>query len=151
MKLNIEQIKVIIKAAEKLTKVNGTKEIADLTNLFLDKVFEQTKIKNLNDLKKIINFYDSYKTADWFKKGIEEVLLNGNFPCVETIREVIKEVPTIWPKQLNNWPETNPIVQPPYTIWCKTSDNMPNPYIISCKTDDNILEENINIIEAFIK
>lgn len=122
MKLTIEQIKTIIKAAEKAEQKKD-KEISELVKLFLDKVFEQTNIRNLKDLKKIIVLYDSYKENDWFKQGLEKVLLEGQFPYFVSERTIIKENPTT--------------VYPPI-IWNKATCDM--HHILPKKyggTDDN--------------
>ena len=84
MYLTIEQIKTIIKASEKIKKQKNNKELVAILSTILDIVYKQTRIKNLKNLERIINLYDSYKENDWFKQGLEEVLLKGNFP-VEVI------------------------------------------------------------------
>lgn len=137
MKLTTEQIKVIIKAAERAEQKKD-KEISELVKLFLDKVFEQTNIRNLKDLKKIIVLYDSYRENDWFKQGLEKVLLEGQFPYSVFERTVIKEVP-ITPIVYPSWPN----------IW--TGDkltNIPEPrFNVSCQAYD----EGIKALEDLIK
>lgn len=128
MKLTIEQIKTIIKAAEKAEQKKD-KEISELVKLFLDKVFEQTYIRNLKDLKKIIVLYDSYKENDWFKQGLEKVLLEGQFPCSVSERTIIKEIPAtpiVYPSWPNIWNGDNvmgKIPEPRFGVYCNAINN----------------------------
>lgn len=127
MKLTIEQIKTIIKAAEKAEQKKA-KEISELVKLFLDKVFEQTNIRNLKDLKKIIVLYDSYKENDWFKQGLEKVLLEGQFPYSVSERTIIKEIPTtpiVYPSWPNIWTGDKliNISEPRFDVYCSTITN----------------------------
>ena len=136
MKLTIKQIKTIIKAAEKAEQKKA-KEISDLVKLFLDKVFEQTNIRNLKDLKKIIVLYDSYRENDWFKQGLEKVLLEGQFPYSVFERTVIKEVPT-----------QDPIFPLPVIWKSVTTGDIPEPrFNVYCQAYD----EGIKELEDFIK
>lgn len=127
MELSIEQIKAVIKAAKKLEQKKD-KEISELVEVFLGKVFEQTKIKNLKALEKIIALYDSYKENDWFKQGLEKVLLEGQFPYYVSERTIIKEVPTTpivypsWPNIWNGDKLTN-IPEPRFAVYCSSSNN----------------------------
>ena len=103
MYLTIEQIKTIIKAAKKIKKQKNNKELAAILSTILDIVYKQTRIESLKNLERIINLYESYKEDDWFKQGLEEVLLKGNFP-VEVINTPLFRPDPVYP--------FNPIQQP---------------------------------------
>ena len=111
MQLTIEQIKTIIKAVEKIEKQKNNKELATILGVFLDLICKQTNIKSINSLKKILSLYDSYKEDDWFKRGLEHVLLHGSFPEDIRIREIIKGYPYPYPVI----PNTSPY--PYYQTW----------------------------------
>ena len=99
MQLTIEQIKKVITAYNKMNKTSN-QEIKELVNMFIEVIVKQTSIKKIEDLKKILALYDSYKENDWFKKGLEEVLLYGRFPYNESIKYI--PGPNIYPTK--QWP-----------------------------------------------
>ena len=71
-----EFIEVYNKAKNK----NLEKDFSCLFNIVKTIVLNQTNLDSIESVEKVIRLYNSYKRTDWFKSGLEKVLLNGSFP-----------------------------------------------------------------------
>lgn len=86
--LSIKEIKTIVKELGPIAKQTDLTDFTELQGILLDKLFEQTKLKSIEEVSLVLSIYDNTKT-NWLKKGLENVLLYGEFPV--TIKEVTKE------------------------------------------------------------
>lgn len=105
--MTIDQIEKVIKVCKSSKKGDLIPDLKDVLKMLENLVLEQTNLKSLNDVEKVLFFYKSYKNEDWFKQGIRKVLEQGTFP--EIIKEIV--VPnTEWPER--KWPD--PLVPNPW-------------------------------------
>lgn len=98
--LNIEELKTVVnellsirqqpQADDKCKKEAGIRAV--LSNL----VFKQTNLKSLSDVQLVLKMFESAET-NWLKKGLENVLLHGEFPV--TIKEVTSPIAPSAPTQ----------------------------------------------------
>lgn len=98
--LNIEELKTVVnellsirqqpQADDKCKKEIGIRAV--LSNL----VFKQTNLKSLSDVQLVLKMFESAET-NWLKKGLENVLLHGEFPV--TIKEVTSPIAPSAPTQ----------------------------------------------------
>ena len=92
--LTINEIETIVQAFAE-SDVKPT----ELQGIFLNQLFQQTNLDSTEEVQKVLSLYKDTKSK-WLKKGLENVLLHGEFPVA------IKEVgmgttnnPTIAPMQ----------------------------------------------------
>lgn len=112
--MTIDQIEKVIKVCKSSKKGDLIPDLKDVLKMLENLVLEQTNLKSLSDVEKILFFYKSYKNEDWFKQGIRQVLENGTFP--EIIREIT--VPsTTWPDPLKQNPYHPIFPKDPIITW----------------------------------
>lgn len=92
----------------------------DLNHIILNQLLKQTNLDSIEDVQKVLSLYKDTKSK-WLKKGLENVLLHGEFPVA------IKEVgmgttnnPTIVPMQPITWPTNVPPVK--FEPYCNYND-----------------------------
>lgn len=104
--LTIKDIKTIVRSfgPQPENSETGGYKTEELTSILVDQLFEQTNLKSITEVSLILDVYEITKSK-WLKKGLENVLLHGEFPVI------IKEVdmgttnnPTIVPTQPFVWP-----------------------------------------------
>ena len=114
--LTIKDIKTIVRSfgPQPENSETGGYKTEELTSILVDQLFEQTNLKSITEVSLILDVYETTKT-EWLKKGLENVLLDGEFPVA------IKEVgmgttnnPTIVPMQPIMWPTNVPVKFEPY-------------------------------------
>lgn len=120
--LTIENIKTIVRrfGPHPGNSETGGYNTEELTSILVDQLFEQTNLKSITEVSLILDVYETTKT-EWLKKGLENVLLHGEFPVA------IKEVgmgttnnPTIVPTQPFVWPTSVPPVK--FEPYCNYND-----------------------------
>ena len=119
--LNIEELKTVVnellsirqqpQADDKCKKETGIRAV--LSNL----VFKQTNLKSLSDVQLVLKMFESAET-NWLKKGLENVLLHGEFPV--TIKEVTNPIAPSAPTQPLVWPTSVPPVK--FEHYCNYND-----------------------------
>lgn len=80
MKMSIKQMQEFIEVYNKTKNKNLEKDFSCLFNIVKTIVLSQTNLDSIESVEKVIRLYNSYKRTDWFKSGLEQVLLNGSFP-----------------------------------------------------------------------
>ena len=80
MNMTIKQIQGFIEVYNKTKNKDLSKDFACLFDLVKNIVLSQTKLDSIESVEKVMRLYNSYKRTDWFKSGLEQVLLNGSFP-----------------------------------------------------------------------
>lgn len=80
MKMSIKQMQEFIEVYNKAKNKNLEKDFSCLFNIVKTIVLNQTNLDSVESVEKVIRLYTSYKRNDWFKSGLEQVLLNGAFP-----------------------------------------------------------------------
>lgn len=113
--LTINEIETIVDAF-------CTHDIQDtgLNRIILNQLLKQTNLDSIEEVQKVLSLYKDTKSK-WLKKGLENVLLHGEFPVA------IKEVgmgttnnPTIVPTQPFVWPTNVPPVK--FEPYCNYND-----------------------------
>lgn len=74
----------------------------DLNHIILNQLLKQTNLESIEEVRKILSLYKDTK-SEWLKKGLENVLLHGEFPVV--IKEVINSTMPSVSTQFVDWPE----------------------------------------------
>ena len=118
--LNIKEIKTIVKELGLIAKQTDLTDFTELQGILLDKLFEQTKLKSIEEVSLVLSIYDNTKT-NWLKKGLENVLLYGEFPVIT--KEVVIETPatsSVVPAQPAVWPTNVPPVK--FEPYCNYND-----------------------------
>ena len=77
----------------------------DLNRIILNQLLKQTNLESIEEVQKVLNLYKDTKTK-WLKKGLENVLLHGEFPV--TIREVTNPIMPNVPTRPIMWPTNVP-------------------------------------------
>lgn len=125
--LTIKDIKIIVRrfGPRPENSETGGYKTEELTSILVDQLFEQTNLKSITEVSLVLDVYETTKT-EWLKKGLENVLLRGEFPVI------IKEVdmgttnnPTIVPTQPFVWPTSVPPVSVPpvkFEPYCNYKD-----------------------------
>ena len=80
MNMTIKQMQEFIEVYNKAKNKNLEKDFSCLFNIVKTIVLNQTNLDSIESVEKVIRLYNSYKRTDWFKSGLEQVLLNGSFP-----------------------------------------------------------------------
>lgn len=80
MQLSIEQIGKIIDLFNRSKNTDLTKEFSEALSILKTLVLNQTNFKSMSALEEVFKLYNSTKSEMWFRKGLENVLLNGKFP-----------------------------------------------------------------------
>ena len=99
--LTIKEIKVVV---ESYCQIIHKANITELDNILINQLLKQTNLKSIEEVQLVLNMYEKVETK-WLKKGLESVLLTGEFPKVVTTTNTepseeehyIKQ-PIIWPK-----------------------------------------------------
>ena len=96
--LTINDIKTIVKnfGPHPEDYETGGYNIEKLTGILVSQLFEQTNLKSITEVSLVLDVYETTK-ADWLKKGLENVLLHGEFPV--TIKEVTNPIMPSAPMQ----------------------------------------------------
>ena len=111
--LTIKEIETIVENFSPLHKV----ELSELDIILRDQLFKQTNIEAVEEVQKVLNLYNDTK-IEWLKKGLENVLLHGEFPV--TIKEVTNlNAPSV-PTQPIAWPTSVPLVK--FEPYCNYND-----------------------------
>ena len=67
----------------------------DLNRIILNQLLKQTNLEAIEEVQKVLSLYKDTKSK-WLKKGLENVLLHGEFPVL--IKEVTAPMqPIVWP------------------------------------------------------
>ena len=120
--LTIKDIKTIVRSfgPQPEDSETGGYKTEELTSILVDQLFEQTNLKSITEVSLILDVYETTET-EWLKKGLENVLLHGEFPVA------IKEVGmgttnnlTIVPMQPIMWPTNVPPVK--FEPYCNYND-----------------------------
>ena len=85
----------------------------DLNRIILNQLLKQTNLETIEEVQQVLSLYKDTKSK-WLKKGLENVLLHGEFPV--TIEEVgmgTTNNPSIVPTQPLVWPTSEPPVSVP--------------------------------------
>ena len=80
MNMTIKQIQGFIEVYNKTKNKDLSKDFSCLFELVKNIVLSQTNLDSIESVEKVIRLYTSYKRTDWFKSGLEQVLLTGSFP-----------------------------------------------------------------------
>ena len=92
----------------------------DLNHIILNQLLKQTNLETIEEVQKILSLYKDAKSG-WLKTGLENVLLQGEFPV--TIKEVgmgTTNNPSIVPTQPLVWPTSVPPVK--FEPYCNYND-----------------------------
>lgn len=114
--LTINEIETIVQAF-----TESDIKYTDLNRIILNQLFKQTNLDSIEEVQKVLSLYKSTKSK-WLKKGLENVLLHGEFPVV--IKEVgmgTTNTPTIVPTQPFVWPTSVPPVK--FEPYCNYNDS----------------------------
>lgn len=120
--LTIKEIETIVQAF--CTPVKSDVKLTELQGILLKQLFKQTNLDSIEEVQKVLSLYKSTKSK-WLKKGLENVLLHGEFPVV--IKEVsmgTTNTPSIIPMQPFVWPTKVPPSVPPvkFEPYCNYND-----------------------------
>ena len=120
--LTIKDIKTIVRSfgPQPEDSETGGYKTEELTSILVNQLFEQTNLKSITEVSLILDVYETTET-EWLKKGLENVLLHGEFPV--TIKEVgmgTTNNPTIVPMQPIMWPTNVPPVK--FEPYCNYND-----------------------------
>lgn len=97
--LTIKEIKVVV---ESYCPIIHKADITELDNILINQLLKQTNLKSIEEVQLVLNMYEKVETK-WLKKGLENVLLHGEFPVV--IKEVINSTMPSVSTQFVDWPE----------------------------------------------
>lgn len=91
--LTIKEIETIVQAF--CTPVKSDVKLTELQGILLNQLFKQTNLDSIEEVQKVLSLYKDTKSK-WLKKGLENVLLHGEFPVVikEVINSTISSAPT---------------------------------------------------------
>ena len=100
--LTIKEIKVVV---ESYCPIIHKADITELDNILINQLLKQTNLETIEEVQKVLNLYKNTKSK-WLKKGLESVLLTGEFPKVFTTitntesgkEEHYIQQPIIWPE-----------------------------------------------------
>lgn len=95
----------------------GGYKTEELTDILVAQLFEQTNLKSITEVSLVLDIYETTKTK-WLKKGLENVLLHGEFPA--TIKEVVNPIMPSVPTQPFVWPTNVPPVT--FKPYCNYND-----------------------------
>ena len=119
--LTINDIKTIV---ENFSPLHPNIKLSELDSILIKQLLTQTNLKSITEVDLVLDAYENTKTS-WLKKGLENVLLHGEFPVI------IKEVdmgttnnPIIVPTQPFVWPNNVPPSVPPvkFEPYCNYND-----------------------------
>lgn len=115
--ITIAQIQKVVSLNKtiKNKKCDHTPDLMSLFSLVENLVLKQTNLGSLELVDRVLKLYDSCKKDNWFKQGLQRVLLEGSFPVV------VKEVPV--PAQKWNEPPTINPFHPIVTFGTSTQLN----------------------------
>lgn len=120
--LTIKDIKIIVRRfgpRPENSETDGYKT-EELTSILVDQLFEQTNLKSITEVSLVLDVYETTKTK-WLKKGLENVLLRGEFPVTNTyVGMGTTNNPTIVPTQPLVWPTNVPPVK--FEPYCNYND-----------------------------
>lgn len=116
--LTIKEIETIVQAF--CIPAESDVKLTELQGILLNQLLKQTNLEAIEEVQKVLSLYKDTKSK-WLKKGLENVLLHGEFPVV--IKEVgmgTTNKPSIVPTQPFVWP---PSVSPvKYETYCNYND-----------------------------
>lgn len=100
--LTIKEIKVVV---EGYCPIIHKADITELDNILINQLLKQTNLKSIEEVQLVLNMYEKVETK-WLKKGLESILLTGEFPKVFTTitntesgkEEHYIQQPIIWPE-----------------------------------------------------
>ena len=113
--LTIKEIETIVQAF-----TESDVKLTELQGILLNQLFKQTNLDSIEEVQKVLSLYKDTKSK-WLKKGLENVLLRGEFPV--TNKEVgmgTTNNPTIVPMQPLVWPTSVPPVK--FEPYCNYND-----------------------------
>lgn len=118
--LTIKEIETIVQAF-----TESDVKLTELQGILLNQLFKQTNLDSIEEVQRVLSLYKDTKSK-WLKKGLENVLLRGEFPV--TNKEVgmgTTNNPTIVPMQPLVWPTSVPPVSVPpvkFEPYCNYND-----------------------------
>lgn len=116
--LTIKEIETIVQAF--CIPAESDVKLTELQGILLNQLFKQTNLDSIEEVQKVLSLYKDTKSK-WLKKGLENVLLRGEFPV--TNKEVgmgTTNNPTIVPMQPLVWPTSVPPVK--FEPYCNYND-----------------------------
>lgn len=110
--LTIKEIETIVQAF-----TESDVKLTELQGILLNQLFKQTNLDSIEEVQKVLSLYKDTKSK-WLKKGLENVLLHGEFPV--TIKEVTNPIIPSVPTQPFVWPTNVPQVK--FEPYCNYND-----------------------------
>jgi len=112
--LTINDIKTIV---ENFSSLHPNANLSKLDSILVKQLLTQTNLKSITEVDLVLDAYENIKT-NWLKKGLENVLLHGEFPV--TIKEVTNPIIPSVPTQPFVWPTNVPPVK--FEPYCNYND-----------------------------
>lgn len=114
--LTIKEIETIVENFSPLHKV----EFSELDSILINHLLKQTNLEAIEEVQKVLSLYKDAKSK-WLKKGLENVLLYGEFPvAINEVGMGTTNNPSIVPAQPFVWPTNVPPVK--FEPYCNYND-----------------------------
>ena len=116
--LTIKEIETIVQKFDEAIELGIDTALTEMEYILVKQLYKQTKLDSIEEVRKVLSLYSDTKIK-WLKKGLENVLLHGEFQVV--IKEVTNPIAPSDSTQPIGWPISVPPVK--FDTYCNCDCN----------------------------